>query len=261
MIVQAAAVSPTGHYKRHYKKKPPQPESSMNTLMDLVDMIDQPEGVHQINTILFSVSIPQLRVLQELALESDNYDFSSAEYRVVAIILDTANCKLFKPVRSDVPADPQKNLMKIKFVNKAIDAINLPAILRSKSVTERIPVYFRNKEPPNLSYEYTNTIASKLFNFATTLSSLDITNYLSSPHSCQCETSQFCYKPRGHKIIGDLMVIEKVKLREFVSIGPKYREPNKINWSATEKMLFESTDLYTGRWAKWEHINPKYLSE
>ena len=40
------------------------------------------------------------------------------------------------------------------------------------------------------------------------------------------------------------MVIENVKLRERVSKGPKYREPNKIKWSATEEMLFESIDLY-----------------
>ena len=63
----------------------------MNTLVDLVGMIDQPEGVHKINTILFSVSFPQPRALQELALGSDNYDFSLAEYRVVAIILVIAN--------------------------------------------------------------------------------------------------------------------------------------------------------------------------
>ena len=74
----------------------------MKTFMDLVDMIDQQEGVHEINSILYSVSFPQLRVLQELFLESDNYDFSSAEYRVVAIILDIANYMLFKPVRSEI---------------------------------------------------------------------------------------------------------------------------------------------------------------
>ena len=75
------------------------------------------------------------------------------------------------------------------FMNKSTDAINLSAILLSKSVAENIPVYFRNKEPPIISYEYTHTIASKLFNFASALLNLDITNYLSSPHSCQCETS------------------------------------------------------------------------
>ena len=57
------------------------------------------------------------------------------------------------------------------------------------------------------------------------------------------------------------MVIESVKLRELVSRGPKYREPNKINWSATEKMLFESIDLHAEWWAKREQVNLKYLSE
>ena len=44
--------------------------------------------------------------------------------------------------------------MKIKFLNKAVDAINLPALLRSTSVTDKIPVYFRDKEPPVMSYVY-----------------------------------------------------------------------------------------------------------
>ena len=91
----------------------------MNTLVDLIDMIDQPKGVHKVNIILFSASFPQLRVLQEISLESDNYDFSSAEYRVVAIILDIANYRLFKPVRSDVPVDLTQNFMKIKSMNNA----------------------------------------------------------------------------------------------------------------------------------------------
>ena len=37
-----------------------------------VDMIEKREGVHNINTKLFSISFPQLRFLQELALESTN---------------------------------------------------------------------------------------------------------------------------------------------------------------------------------------------
>ena len=41
----------------------------MSTLVDLVDMIEKPEGVHNINIKLFSISSPKLRFLQELALE------------------------------------------------------------------------------------------------------------------------------------------------------------------------------------------------
>ena len=137
-------------------------------------MIEKPEGVHKINTKLFSISFPQFRCLQELALESTNFDYSSAEYRVISIILDIANFRLFRPVRSDAPAENPKHFMKIIFLNKALDAINLPALLRSTSVTNKIPIYFRDKEPPIVSHEYTSTVGSKLFNFSPALSNLNI---------------------------------------------------------------------------------------
>ena len=214
----------------------------MSTLVDFMDMIEKPEGVYNINTRLFSISFPQLRSLRELALES-NFDYSSAEYRVTAIILDIANYRLFRPVRSDVPAKKPKHFMKIKFLNKAVDAINLTAFLRSTSVTDKIPVNFRNKEPLIVSYEYATTVASKLFNIAPTLSNLNVSEYLSNPQPCQYKKSKFCNEPNGNVITGDLWVIENAKLRELVAKGPKYRESNRVNWKATETMLLKSTDF------------------
>ena len=78
--------------------------------------------------------------------------------------------------------------MKIKFLPKGIDAINLPQQLRSQSVMDNSPAYFKDKGPPIISYQCTNTVANKLFNFSSTLSNLDITNYLSNPQHCQCNT-------------------------------------------------------------------------
>ena len=223
-------------------------------------MIDQPEGVHKIKTHLFSMLLPQLSFQQEIALESTNTDFSSAEDRVTSIILDISLYRLFKPVKSDVPAEKPKHFMKIKFLHKGIDAINLPQLLRSQSVMDKIPAYFKDKEPPIISYPYTNTVANKLFNFSSTLSNLDFTNYLSNPQHCQCNTSKFCYEPHGHVITGDLMVIENVKLRELVATakGPKYREPNK---QSMETMVSNSIDLYAEQWSKREQVDLKYLSE
>ena len=224
-------------------------------------MTEKPEGVHKINTKLFSISFPQLCCLKELALESTNFDCSSGEYRVTAIILDIANYRLFRPVRSDVPAEKPKHFMKIKFLNKAVDAINLPALLRSTSVTDKIPVYFRDKEPPIVSYEYTSTVASKLFNFAPTLSNLNVSEYLSNSHTCHCKESRFCYEPHGHVITGDLRVIANARLRELVVKGPKYREPNRVNRKETETMFLESIELYAKNWFKREQVELKYLSE
>ena len=89
----------------------------------------------------------------------------------------------------------------------------------------------------------------------------DLLYYLSNPQHCQCNTSKFCYEPHGHVITGDLMVIGNVKLRELVAKGPKYREPNKINWKSTKTMVLDSTDFYAEQWFKREQVDLKYLPE
>ena len=107
-------------------------------------------------------------------------------------------------MRSDVPAEKPKHFMKIKFLNQAVDAINLPVLLRSTSVTDKIPAHFGDKEPPIVLYEYTTTVASKLFNFAPDLSDLNVSEYHSDPQTCQCKESKLFYKPHGYVITGDL---------------------------------------------------------
>ena len=112
-----------------------------------------------------------------------------------------------------------------------------------------------------MSYAYTSTVASKIFNFAPALSNLNVSEYLSNPQTCQCKESKFCFEPHGHVITGDLRIIENARLRELVAKGPKYREPNRVNWKATETLFLESIDLYAKRWSKREQVDLKYLSE
>ena len=50
-------------------------------------------------------------------------------------------------------------------------------------------------------------------------------------------------------------------MRELVAKGPKYREPNRVNWKATETMFLESIDLYAKNWSKREQVELKYFSE
>ena len=83
------------HGHRYYNKKTIQLDSSIDTFVNLIDSIDQSQGVHKIKTTLFSISLPKLRELQSLAQESTIYDYESAEYRVTAIILDTAQHRLY----------------------------------------------------------------------------------------------------------------------------------------------------------------------
>ena len=90
---------------------------------------------------------------------------------------------------------------------------------------------------------------------------MNVSECLSNPQTCQCKESKFCHEPHGYVITGDLRVIENARLRELVAKGPKYREPNKVNWKATETMFLESTDLYAKYWSKRKQVDLKYLSE
>ena len=133
------------------QQKTPQLDSIIDTFINLIDSIDQPQDVHKIKTTLFSIFLPKLLELQSLALESTNCDYE------------------------------------LDFINKGIDAVNLPSILRSKSVTETVPTYFKEKEPPIISYTYTKTIASKIFNFSSTLSDFNYHQFHNNPSQCECK--------------------------------------------------------------------------
>ena len=109
-----------------------------------------------------------------------------------------------------------------------------------------------------------NTLAllpAKYLTLHQTYSNLNVSEYLSNPQTCQCKESKFCYEPHGHVITGDLRVIENARLRELVAKGPKYREPNRVNWKATETMFLDSIDLYAKNWPKREQVDLRYLSE
>ena len=207
------------HGHRHYNKTP-QLDSSIDTFVNLIDSIDQPQGVHKIKTPLFSISLQKLRELQSLARESINYEYESAEYRVTAIILDKAQLRLFRPVRSDLQStDAKTHFIKLDFINMGIDAANLQSILRSKSVIEIVPTYFKEKEPPIISYTYTKTIASKIFSFSSTLADLDYHQFHYNPSQCECKTSSHLYQLYGHVIKGDLPIIPNSKLRDLIPMS------------------------------------------
>ena len=56
------------------------------------------------------------------------------------------------------------HFIKIQFVNKGIEFINLPSIFKDKPVISSIPTYSENKESPINCYKYNKPIRSTVFN-------------------------------------------------------------------------------------------------
>ena len=123
-----------------------------------------------------------------------------------------------------------------------------------------MPTYFKGKEPPIISYTYTKTIASKIFNFLSALSDIDYYQFHSNPPQCECNTSSRLYQPFGHVITGDLSIIPNSNLRDMIAKGPKYREPRKIDWDKNLTLSCEAVDQYALQWAKRETVEFSVLS-
>ena len=73
-----------------------------------------------------------------------------------------------------VPFYSHRSFIKIPFINKGIDFIDLPSIFQDKSVMQSIPTYFQNSEPPIICYKYNKPIRNTIFNFNKLVSDLDI---------------------------------------------------------------------------------------
>ena len=177
------------------------------------------------------------------------FDILSLEYNVNSIILDIANCRMFKPVNSDIPNESRK-FLNMKFANKGIDAINIGNILNHRDVVKNIPPYFKCQTTPKISYTYTNSIASTILNYKQSLRDFKLNEHASQPHLCSCSSSTYLYSPAGHVVTENLNIVENLKLRDILSKGPKYREPTTFSWKYNFKLVMDSVEDYARRWAK-----------
>jgi len=78
---------------------------------------------------------------------------------------------------------------------------------------------------------------------------------------CFCLSSPVNYNPIGHVITGDLAIVTNDKLRNTLCKGPKYRDPQHINWNQNLKLLMDSVEDYARKWAKQEEVELDTLSQ
>ena len=154
------------HRSRRYNK----PEIHNVSFDGLLPFVNLQLGLHHIRTRLYSLSLQTLQVLYESTLTSHFTDVGSPGRRLQCIILDISSNRLFKIVRvCDSIVTKNWPFMKIKFANKGIDALNVSNILNQKSVESNIPPYFEYKELLCISYSYTSSFGTIIFNYKTSL--------------------------------------------------------------------------------------------
>ena len=111
--------------------------------------------------------------------------------------------------------------------------MNFSNILNQKSVQSNIPPYFQNKESPCISYSYTRSVVSKIFNYKRSLQQFDFNSLSQNPLPCTCPGSEFLYAPCGHVVTGLLSIVQNDKLRDLLRKGPKFRNLSHFHGTRT----------------------------
>ena len=151
-----------GNLKRNHKNK------TFWTLTDLRKILKS--GRHQMLSKLSSLSIASLRKLDEEA--NKFYDRKHDFYQTALLTRYYTQHALRPYIDSEI--NLIRHFIKIPFINKGIDFIDLPSIFRDNTVESSIPDYFENKEPPIICYKYNKPIKSTIFNFNKLVANLDI---------------------------------------------------------------------------------------
>ena len=100
-----------------------------------------------------------------------HYDFYDRKHDLYHTALLT-QCVLRTYIDSEM--NHIRHFIKIPFINKGINFIDLPSIFRDNTVESSIPDYFENKEPPIICYKYNKPIRSTIFIFNKLVANLDI---------------------------------------------------------------------------------------
>ena len=159
----------------------------------------------------------------------------------------------------DSEINRKRRFVRIPFVNKGIEFIDLPSIFKNGSVTSSIPAYFQNSEPPIICYKYDKPIRNTVFGFGRLVSDLDI--HAGTPESWGCGDSKFMYPAAGHVVAGGLKIISDSRIRYIVSRGPKCGFPSRIGFGKCREEMASALGGFGDRWCERGYVGPGALKE
>ena len=118
-------------------------------------------GRYAMLSFLSFLPIPVLRILD---IEANRFYDRNLQMYEVALLTRCYTQHALRPF-IDAEINHQRHFIKIPFINKGMDFIDLPSIFQDRSVTSSLPAYFQNSEPPITCYKYNKPIRHTIFNF------------------------------------------------------------------------------------------------
>ena len=112
-------------------------------------------------------------VLLNLEPEANKlYDRVNKLYK--AALLTRCYVQHFHRLYIDSEVNHKRHFIKIPFINKGMDFIDLHSTFKDNLVISSIPYYFNNSETPIIFHKYNKPIRSTIFNFNKIATDIDI---------------------------------------------------------------------------------------
>ncbi len=141
--------------------------------------------------------------------------------------------------------------MKVPFLNKTIELLNIASILHNKEIKILLPAIAYNYEP-KVAYEYGVCISKVIFNYNKTLRNLSEECIINSI-SCECKKDKklksFINVHYNHVFAGDLDIIENKDIKTIMRKGAKFHETPYINSKTILTTINKAFEDLTIKWA------------
>ena len=135
-------------------------EKRLNTSLKDLSFALTNHGRHGLFSFLSSLPIS---VLRNLELEANKlYDRATnyiKQHSLQGVMFNISSPYI------DSEVNHKRHFIKIPFINKGIEFIDLHSIFKDNLVISSIPNYFKNSETPIICYKYKKPIRSTIFNF------------------------------------------------------------------------------------------------
>ena len=145
-------------------------------------------------------------------ISNDIYDFLSNKsdgfpnQQWYEMALDLIESRIYHATAAKKTKKSPKNIIKLKFINKGMDMININKIINDNTIIKTLPSEFNKTEKISTVYTLTKTIRSKIFNHKEFIKNLDTNKILKENNSipCHCINSPFV-DPKDRNMKNDFM--------------------------------------------------------
>ena len=230
-------------------------EKRINTSQKDLLMVLNNHGRHGLLSFLNTLPISVLRVLGSETNKLN--DRANTLYK--AALLTRCYVQDFHSPYIDFKVNLKRHFIKIPFINKGMEFIDLQSVFNDKTVISSFQNHFNNSETPIICYKYNKTIKYTIFNFNKFVTNMN--KDFNTPVSRYIQNYTYLIPLAGHGIRGNLNIIPDARGRNIISKGSKYRFYSYIDFPKCSRQIFASINDFSIRWCKRENIEPAAFKE